>query len=61
MLAFFPDGYVQTKVNICSCNVCIKGEFTSCSHEVGKKLFFNMIVMQKLVAVNLMRNLNVKI
>ena len=41
MLAFSPDGYVQTKVNICSCNVCIKGEFTSCSHEVGKKLFFN--------------------
>ena len=41
MLAFSPNGCVQTKVNISSCNVCIKGEFTSCSHEVGKKLFFN--------------------
>ena len=41
MFAFSPDGYVQTKVNICSCSVCIKGEFTSCSHEVGKKWFFN--------------------
>ena len=41
MLAFSLDGYVQTKVNICSCNVCIKGKCTSCSHEVGKKLYFN--------------------
>ena len=41
MLAFSPDDYLQTKVNICSCNVCIKDEFTSCSHEVGKKLLFN--------------------
>ena len=41
MLAFSPDGYVQTKVNICSCNVCIKDEFTSCSLQVGKKFFFN--------------------
>ena len=41
MLAFSPDVYVQRKVNICSCNVYIKGKFTSCSHEVAKKLFFN--------------------
>ena len=32
---FFPDGSIQTKVNICSCNFCLQGDFISCTTEKG--------------------------
>ena len=28
---------IQTKINLCLCVECIKGEFVNCSHESGKK------------------------
>ena len=30
-ICFKPDGTVLTKVNICSCEVCLLGEFLECS------------------------------
>ena len=30
MISYFPNGSIQSKVNICSCDSCIEGEFTSC-------------------------------
>ena len=30
MISFFPDGLVQSKINLCSCSNCIEGDFTSC-------------------------------
>lgn len=41
MIAFFPNGSIQTKINICSCAECIKGEFINCSHESGKIIYTN--------------------
>ena len=38
MLSFFPDGSIQSKVNICSCNSCIEGEFISYLTEKGKSV-----------------------
>ena len=35
MICFFPDGSIQTKVNICSCNFCLQGDFISCTTEKG--------------------------
>ena len=39
MISFFPDGCMQTKVNICSCPECLKGKFAKCSFEAGKAYF----------------------
>ena len=36
MLSFFPDGSIQSKINICSCKSCIEGDFVSCLTEKGK-------------------------
>ena len=36
MLSFFPDGSIQSKINICSCKSCIKCGFVSCLTEKGK-------------------------
>ena len=36
MISYFPNGCIQSKVNICSCDSCIEGEFTSCLIEKGK-------------------------
>ena len=36
MLSFFPGGSIQSKINICSCKSCIKGDFASCFSEKGK-------------------------
>ena len=35
-LSFFPYGSIQSKINICSCNSCIKDDFVSCLTEKGK-------------------------
>ena len=35
-IAYFPDGSVQGKVNVCSCNKCILGQFVQCSFEKGE-------------------------
>ena len=35
MFSFFPNGAVQSKVNICSCESCLVGEFTKCDKEPG--------------------------
>ena len=32
----FPDGTIQSKINICSCKSCIKGDFVFCLTEKGK-------------------------
>ena len=36
MISYFPDGQVQTKVNICSCNDCLEGQFIKCTVEAGR-------------------------
>ena len=36
MISYFPIGSIQSKVNICSCDSWIEGEFTSCLIEKGK-------------------------
>ena len=41
-ICFLPDGSVQTKVNICSCNSCMEGNFISCTTEKGKEYNKNM-------------------
>ena len=41
MISFSPDGSMQTKINICSCEECLKGAFTKRSYEVGKKIYFH--------------------
>ena len=38
MISYFPNGFIQSKVNNCSCNSCIEGEFTSCLIEKGKNV-----------------------
>ena len=38
MISYFPNGSIQSKVNICSCDSCVEGEFTSCLIEKGKIL-----------------------
>ena len=38
MVAFHPDGSIQTKVNICSCDECITGDFINCTLELGVKI-----------------------
>ena len=32
----FPDGTIQSKINICSCKSCIKGDFVFCLTEKGE-------------------------
>ena len=41
MISFSPDGSVQTKINICLCEKCLKGAFIKCSNEAGKNIYFN--------------------
>ena len=36
IIHYFPNGSIQSKVNICSCASCIEGEFISCLIEKGK-------------------------
>ena len=38
MTSFFPDGSIQSKVNVCSCGPCMEGEFTSCLIEKAKNV-----------------------
>ena len=35
MFAFFPDGSVQAKINMCSCLKCLRRLFVDCPHEKG--------------------------
>ena len=44
MIAYHPDGSIQSKVNLCSCEQCIDVEFISCL--VEKVWLFNMHRMQ---------------
>ena len=39
MIAFHPDGRIETKVNMCSCNACLLGKFTTCQEEPGKEIY----------------------
>ena len=39
MIAFSPNGQIQTKINICSCEECIVGNFVKCNEEQGKFVF----------------------
>ena len=36
MICFKPNGSYCTKVNICSCQNCLLGEFLDCVNETGK-------------------------
>lgn len=36
MFFSFPEGLLQSKTNICSCNSCLEGKFVGCSVEIGK-------------------------
>ena len=42
MICFLPDGSVETKVSICSCNSCMEDNFISCTTEKGKEYNKNM-------------------
>ena len=42
MFFFFPDGQVQCKVNICSCNSCMEGKFVRCSIEMGQIVQYSL-------------------
>ena len=35
MFPYFPDGLVQGKISICSCDSCLEGKFVDCSVEIG--------------------------
>ena len=35
MLSFFQDGKIQAKINMCSCDYCLKGDFVHCGIERG--------------------------
>ena len=35
MISYCPDGTVQTKINICSCEHCLRGRFFYCLDENG--------------------------
>ena len=35
MISYHPDGSVQAKINICSCDVCTEGNFIHCPYEKG--------------------------
>ena len=35
MISYCPDGTVQTKINICSCEHCLRGRFFDCLDEKG--------------------------
>ena len=39
-ISFSPDGSMQTEINICLCEECLKGAFIKCSYEAGKKYIF---------------------
>ena len=41
MLSFFPDGSVETKRNMCSCEFSLQGQFVSCEQQKGTILFHN--------------------
>ena len=36
MLTFFPDGSIQSNINICFCKSCSEGDFAPCLTEKGK-------------------------
>ena len=52
MISFSPDHSMQTKIYIWSCEECLKGAFTKCSYEAGKK-FFSMTQVTMKIAKNL--------
>lgn len=35
MISYCPDGTVQTKINVCSCEYCLRGRFFDCLDENG--------------------------
>ena len=35
MICFNPDGSIQTKINVCSCDNCMSGDFLNCYDEQG--------------------------
>ena len=36
MYAYFPDGSIQVKENMCVCEYCIEGKFILCGKEKGR-------------------------
>ena len=35
MIAYFPSGEIQCKVNMCSCEKCLVGKFVNCPYQKG--------------------------
>ena len=46
MVSFFPDGSVQIKINMCSCENCLIGDFINCMFDPGVQ------VCSKLLAID---------
>ena len=40
MIAFNADGTIQKKVNLCSCEMCLTGDFLRCPIEAGVKISY---------------------
>ena len=47
MIAFFPDGSIQQKQNICSCKRCLRGLFVHCMFEKVCREASKVIVSEK--------------
>jgi len=46
MIAFHPDSSVQTKVNMCSCDECLEGDFIDCLLEPGNMMSSGQVDME---------------
>ena len=43
MISFVPAGSVQIKINLCSCESCLIGNFVNCVHEPGVQVGSKLI------------------
>ena len=43
MISFFPDGFVQMKINLCSCKSCLTGHFINCMSDPGVQVCSKLI------------------
>ena len=57
MTAFFPDGRIMRKENICSCHKCLNGNLDKCEFEPGRiiKKGMSLLRMIKLIAQSMRR------
>ena len=58
MIAFFPDGQIMGKENLCSCHECLNGNLNKCEFEPGRIINngdANSLRMIKLMAQSMRR------